>query len=80
MDELSSEAMLESSERIELLAEVYRHRQEPLSEPGPPQPLPGKPRAASWFFQIIAIILLVYYFISTNFHSIKFLNIDESIE
>ncbi|KAK7603742.1 hypothetical protein V9T40_003741 [Parthenolecanium corni] len=57
LDELSSEAMLESSERIELLAEVYRHRQEPLSEPGPPQPLPGKPRAASWFFQIIAIIL-----------------------
>lgn len=63
LDELSSEAMLESSERIELLAEVYRHRQEPLSEPGHPQPLPGKPRTASWFFQIIAIILLVFVFI-----------------
>lgn len=59
LDELSSEAMLESSERIELLAEIYRHRQEPMSEPGPPQPLPGKPKKASYFFQIIAIILLV---------------------
>lgn len=57
LDELSSEAMLESSERIELLAEIYRHRQEPLSDPGPPQPLSGKPKNASYFFQIIAIIL-----------------------
>lgn len=57
LDELSAEAMLESSQRIEQLAEVFRHRQEPLSEPGPIQPLPGKPRNASFLFQIIAIIL-----------------------
>ncbi|XP_065214423.1 ATP-binding cassette sub-family G member 8 isoform X2 [Planococcus citri] len=57
LDELSAEAMLESSQRIEQLAEVFKHRQEPLNEPGPIQPLPGKPRSASFLFQIIAIVL-----------------------
>lgn len=57
LDELSAEAMLESSQRIEQLAEVFRHRQEPLSDPGPPQTLPGKPRNASFIFRIVAIIL-----------------------
>lgn len=49
--------MLESSQRVEQLADLFRRRVEPLPDPGPPQPLPGKPRSASVPIQIIAIIL-----------------------
>ncbi|XP_054275896.1 ATP-binding cassette sub-family G member 8-like [Macrosteles quadrilineatus] len=57
LDDLSAEAMLESSQRIEQLAELFRRRQEPLSDPGPPQALPGKTRPANIFKQFIAILL-----------------------
>uniref|UniRef100_A0A0U9HSG6 Putative ABCG protein n=1 Tax=Chrysomela populi TaxID=154003 RepID=A0A0U9HSG6_CHRPP len=40
LDDLSAEAMLESSQRIEQLAEVFRQKQEPMSDPGPPSALP----------------------------------------
>ncbi|XP_056632614.1 ATP-binding cassette sub-family G member 8 isoform X1 [Diorhabda sublineata] len=36
LDDLSAEAMLESSQRIEQLAEIFRQKQQPLSDPGPP--------------------------------------------
>ncbi|KAG8226649.1 hypothetical protein J437_LFUL005301 [Ladona fulva] len=39
LDDLSAEAMLESSQRIEQLAETFARRQPPLSDPGPPGPL-----------------------------------------
>lgn len=57
LDDLSAEAMLESSQRIEQLAELFRRRQEPLSDPGPPQALPGKPRTANLCSKIFAIFL-----------------------
>lgn len=57
LDDLSAEAMLESSQRIEQLAELFRRRQEPLSDPGPPQGLPGKVRSANIFQQIIALFM-----------------------
>lgn len=40
LDDLSAEAMLESSQRIEQLAEAFRQKQLPLSDPGPPSTLP----------------------------------------
>lgn len=40
LDDLSAEAMLESSQRIEQLAEVFRQKQQPMSDPGPPSSLP----------------------------------------
>ncbi|KAF5281613.1 hypothetical protein FQR65_LT02933 [Abscondita terminalis] len=40
LDDLSAEAMLESSQRIEQLAELFRQKQEPMSDPGPPSALP----------------------------------------
>lgn len=57
LDDLSAEAMLESSQRIEQLAELFRRRQEPLSDPGPPQGLPGKTRRANPISQIVAVFL-----------------------
>ncbi|XP_050533390.1 ATP-binding cassette sub-family G member 8 isoform X2 [Daktulosphaira vitifoliae] len=57
LDDLSAEAMLESSQRVEQLADLFRRRVKPLPDPGPPQPLPGKPRTASVPVQVIAIIL-----------------------
>lgn len=52
--------MLESSQRVEQLADLFRRRVEPLPDPGPPQPLPGKPRTAYVPIQIVAIILYNY--------------------
>lgn len=57
LDDLSAEAMLESSQRVEQLADLFRRRVEPLPDPGPPQPLPGKPRTAIVPIQVVAIIL-----------------------
>ncbi|KAL4143680.1 hypothetical protein QTP88_005985 [Uroleucon formosanum] len=57
LDDLSAEAMLESSQRVEQLADLFRRRVEPLPDPGPPKPLPGKPRTAILPIQIVAIIL-----------------------
>ncbi|XP_015379710.1 PREDICTED: ATP-binding cassette sub-family G member 8 [Diuraphis noxia] len=57
LDDLSAEAMLESSQRVEQLADLFRRRVEPLPDPGPPKPLPGKPRTAIVPIQIVAIIL-----------------------
>lgn len=36
LDDLTGEALLESSQRAEHLAETFRRRQEILSDPGPP--------------------------------------------
>lgn len=67
LDDLSAEAMLESSQRVEQLADLFRRRVEALPDPGPPQTLPGKPRTAIVPIQIVAIILydclhILYYF------------------
>lgn len=62
LDDLSSEALLESSQRIENLADSYRRKQEPLSEPGPPITLPTKAKNANIFGQIGAIWMYTLFF------------------
>ncbi|GLH08224.1 Uncharacterized protein GBIM_13508 [Gryllus bimaculatus] len=57
LDDLSAEAMLESSQRIEQLAEVFQRRQEPLSDPGPPIALPAKIRQANILTQVFMLIM-----------------------
>ncbi|XP_069674878.1 ATP-binding cassette sub-family G member 8 [Periplaneta americana] len=56
LDDLSAEAMLESSQRIEQLAETFSQAQEPLSEPGPPIALPPKLRQANCVTQSFILI------------------------
>lgn len=51
LDDLSAEAMLESSQRIEQLADVFRRKQEALSDPGPPTTLPMTARNTNCFKQ-----------------------------
>nr|CAD7435184.1 unnamed protein product [Timema monikensis] len=57
LDDLSAEAMLESSQRIEQLAETFRRHQEPLSDPGPPIALPYKIKRANCLSQMIALLM-----------------------
>ena len=54
-DDLSPEAMLESSQRIESLASTYRRKAAPLSDPGPPGMLPPKIKRANIFMQIFGL-------------------------
>lgn len=51
LDDLSAEAMLESSQRIEQLAEIFRQKQQPMSDPGPPSTPPMTVRHANCFAQ-----------------------------
>ncbi|XP_050451262.1 ATP-binding cassette sub-family G member 8 isoform X1 [Cataglyphis hispanica] len=62
LDDLSAEAMLESSQRIDHLAELARTRLPPLSDPGPPGVLPPSRSGPNIFLQIYALLLrtLIY--------------------
>lgn len=62
LDDLSAEAMLESSQRIDHLAELASSRLPALSDPGPPGPLPPAVYDANIFVQIYALLMktLVY--------------------
>ena len=42
LDDLSPEAMMESSERVGHLSDLYQRKCEPLSDPGPPGIMPPK--------------------------------------
>ncbi|CAH1971145.1 unnamed protein product [Acanthoscelides obtectus] len=55
LDDLSAEAMLESSQRIEQLAEIFRQKQEPLSDPGPPSALPMTVKKSNFFIQAFVL-------------------------
>lgn len=57
LDDLSAEAMLESSQRIEQLADVFRRREEPLSDPGAPVGLPPSVRSANVVKQAFALLV-----------------------
>jgi len=57
LDNLSSEAMLESSQRINQLASNFKRRAEPLSDPGPPGIMPPKVKRANLFVQIIGLLM-----------------------
>uniref|UniRef100_T1J9E7 ABC transporter domain-containing protein n=1 Tax=Strigamia maritima TaxID=126957 RepID=T1J9E7_STRMM len=64
LDNLSPEAMLESSQRIDILAETFRRRQEALPDPGPPGlPLQPIKRSNVWV-QMLALWIraLIYMF------------------
>lgn len=62
LDDLSAEAMLESSQRIEHLAELARTRLPGLSDPGPPGALPPSTSSAGMFVQMYALLMknLIY--------------------
>ncbi|XP_037795975.1 ATP-binding cassette sub-family G member 8-like [Penaeus monodon] len=64
LDDLSAEAMLESSQRVEMLAETFRRRQEALSDPGPPGPLPPKVRKENICMQLLGLWIraMIYQF------------------
>ena len=53
LDDLSAEAMLESSQRVEMLAEVFRRKQDPLSNPGATGPLPPKIKKSNTCNQLL---------------------------
>ena len=55
LDDLSAEAMVESSQRIDQMAAAYRRRSEPLSDPGPPAILPPKIKRANCVVQIAGL-------------------------
>ncbi|XP_066990299.1 ATP-binding cassette sub-family G member 8 isoform X1 [Macrobrachium rosenbergii] len=55
LDDLSAEAMLESSQRVEMLAETFRRRQEALSDPGSPGPLPEEVRKENLCMQLLGL-------------------------
>lgn len=55
LDNLSPEAMLESSQRVENLVEVFRRRQVALSDPGPPGNAPMDVYRAGFFGQMLAV-------------------------
>lgn len=55
LDDLSAEAMLESSQRIEQLAEIFRQKHEPMSNPGPPSTLPMTVKNVNCFAQAFVL-------------------------
>ncbi len=55
LDDLSNEAMLESSQRIDQLATAFKRRAEPLSDPGPPGVLPPKIKRANFVVEIFGL-------------------------
>lgn len=57
MDDLSNEAALESSQRIDQLANAFKRRAEPLSDPGPPGMLPPKIKRANVIVQTFGILM-----------------------
>ncbi|XP_076064868.1 ATP-binding cassette sub-family G member 8 [Oratosquilla oratoria] len=64
LDDLSPEAMLESSQRVEFLADTFRARQEALGDPGPPGPMPTKIRKSNVCMQLLALWIraMIYQF------------------
>lgn len=71
LDDLSPEATLESSERVDELADTFKQRQQIMPEPGSPGLLPPKIRRANFCLQILALWIraLVYKFPS-NLYSL----------
>jgi len=55
LDDLSPEAMLESSQRVDHLCAVFHSRRDPLSDPGPPGIMPPKIRRANFLKQIFGL-------------------------
>lgn len=58
--------MLESSQRIEQLAEIFRQKQKPMSDPGPPSTLPMTVRNSNFFVQALVLFTLVIMLIFLN--------------
>ena len=62
LDNLSPDAMLESSQRIENLAETFarRHSNGNISLPGPPSATPAPPKKSGLIFQIFTLWMWVH--------------------
>ncbi|KAJ8944051.1 hypothetical protein NQ318_016249 [Aromia moschata] len=66
LDDLSAEAMLESSQRIEQLAEIFRQKQEPMSDPGPPSTLPMTVKNSNCFMQSFVLFTKSMFYTQPN--------------
>ncbi|XP_017770298.1 PREDICTED: ATP-binding cassette sub-family G member 8 isoform X2 [Nicrophorus vespilloides] len=66
LDDLSAEAMLESSQRIEQLAELFRQKQQPMSDPGPPSTLPMTVKSSNSFKQSFVLFTKAMFYTQPN--------------
>ncbi|KAF2879508.1 hypothetical protein ILUMI_26662 [Ignelater luminosus] len=66
LDDLSAEAMLESSQRIEQLAEIFRQKHEPMSDPGPPSTLPMTVKNVNCFAQAFVLFTKAMFYTQPN--------------
>lgn len=66
LDDLSAEAMLESSQRIEQLAEIFRQKQEPMSDPGPPSALPMTIKNSNFLVQAFVLFTKAMFYTQPN--------------
>ncbi|KAK6638527.1 hypothetical protein RUM43_006794 [Polyplax serrata] len=57
LDDLSAEAMLESSQRMAQLGDLHKRRQQPLSDPGPPAHFPPELVHSNPFSQAFTLFL-----------------------
>ena len=75
LDNLSTEAMLESSQRIETLVDLYnrRYANTAVSLPGPPTSLPPAPKKSGWMIQFLSIWIrgLIFVFPYNVIHLFK---------
>lgn len=58
--------MLESSQRIEQLAEIFRQKQQAMSDPGPPSALPMTIKNSNCISQSLVLFTYVHYTIINN--------------
>ncbi|KAJ8967500.1 hypothetical protein NQ314_002815, partial [Rhamnusium bicolor] len=66
LDDLSAEAMLESSQRIEQLAEIFRQKQQSMSDPGPPSALPMTVKNSNCFVQGFVLFTKAMFYTQPN--------------
>lgn len=59
LDDLTGEALIESSQRAEHLAETFRRRQEPLADPGPAGLLPPRNKRANFLLKMAALWMYI---------------------
>jgi len=73
LDDLSPEAMLESSQRVEQLASIYQRKAEPLSDPGPPGIMPPKIKRANLLMQVCGLWIraMIYTYPFNVIHWVK---------
>ncbi|XP_018335601.1 ATP-binding cassette sub-family G member 8 [Agrilus planipennis] len=66
LDDLSAEAMLESSQRIEQLAEIFQQKHENFGDPGPPSALPMTVKQSNFFQQAFVLFTKAMFYTQPN--------------